>query len=185
MMGRINLRRAGAALLGAALIVAGCAKRPGMETGAAGAASEGQGKVVEEKIAKPAPIQEAPVAPEAGRGGVPGRVSPLNDVFFDYDQAVLTDDAKKGLDDNLKWLQANPRVRVTVEGHCDERGTNEYNLALGERRAKAIRAYLVAGGVDPSRIGTISYGEERPFVPGHDESAWAQNRRGHFVVPSP
>jgi peptidoglycan-associated lipoprotein len=107
---------------------------------------------------------------------------PLKDVFFDFDKATLTDEAKKTLGDNIKWLKANPAARTAVEGHSDERGTDEYNLALGEQRAKAIRDYLVAGGIDTKRITTISYGEERPFALGHDESAWRWNRRGHFVV---
>jgi peptidoglycan-associated lipoprotein len=106
----------------------------------------------------------------------------MEDVFFDFDKSVLRDDAKASLDRNVAWLRANAGARVSVEGHCDERGTNEYNLALGERRAKAVKDYLVAAGIAANRIQTISYGEERPFVLGHDESAWRWNRRGHFVV---
>jgi len=109
--------------------------------------------------------------------------SPLKDVFFDFDKAVIREDMQKVLDENVKWLKANPAAKVLIEGHCDERGTNEYNLGLGERRARAVKDYLVALGVEASRIGTISYGEERPFVLGHDESAWKWNRRAHFVVP--
>jgi peptidoglycan-associated lipoprotein len=104
------------------------------------------------------------------------------DVFFDFDKSILRPDAKATLDNNIEWLKTNPDIRIVVEGHADERGTNEYNLALGNRRAKAVRGYLVAGGIDSKRISTISYGEERPFVLGHDESAWKWNRRGHFVV---
>jgi peptidoglycan-associated lipoprotein len=108
--------------------------------------------------------------------------SPLKDAFFDYDKALLTDEAKVALNGDVAWLKANPRAQITVEGHCDERGTSEYNLGLGDRRAKAVREYLVAAGVDGGRIRTISYGKERPFVQGHDEAAWRWNRRGHFVV---
>ncbi|MBW8058719.1 MAG: peptidoglycan-associated lipoprotein Pal, partial [candidate division NC10 bacterium] len=97
-------------------------------------------------------------------------------------KSVLREDAKQALDANVQWLKANSEARITVEGHCDERGTNEYNVALGQRRARAVRDYLVAGGIDAKRITTISYGEERPFVQGHDESAWKWNRRGHFVM---
>jgi peptidoglycan-associated lipoprotein len=111
-----------------------------------------------------------------------GQASPLKDVFFEYDRVTLTEEAKRDLDGNVTWLRANVQVRITVEGHCDERGTNEYNLALGDRRAKAVRDYLVAAGIDVRRIVTISYGEERPFNPGHDETAWRENRRAHFVV---
>jgi peptidoglycan-associated lipoprotein len=103
-------------------------------------------------------------------------------VFFDYDRAALTDEARRTLNENVSWLKGNPQARITVEGHCDERGTAEYNLGLGDRRAKAVREYLVAAGIDGSRIRTISYGKERPFDPGHDESAWQKNRRAHFVI---
>jgi peptidoglycan-associated lipoprotein len=82
----------------------------------------------------------------------------------------------------VAWLKANARAKITLEGHCDERGTAEYNLALGERRAKAVKDYLIAAGIPADRVSTISYGKERPFVLGHDESAWKWNRRGHFVI---
>ena len=161
-----------------ALLLAGCPKRPEVEEGKPGAM--GPGKMAEEKVAKPAePMKEQPVTPPAS----PTMETPLKDAFFDFDKSVLREDAKKTLSENIQWLKANPAVRIVVEGHCDERGTNEYNLALGERRAKTVRDYLVAGGIDVKRISTISYGEERPFVLGHDESAWKFNRRAHFVVP--
>jgi peptidoglycan-associated lipoprotein len=82
----------------------------------------------------------------------------------------------------VTWLKSNARAKATIEGHCDERGTTEYNLGLGERRAKAVKDYLVAAGIGADRIATISYGKERPFVLGHDESSWKWNRRGHFAV---
>jgi peptidoglycan-associated lipoprotein len=107
---------------------------------------------------------------------------PLRDIFFDYDKSNVRDDQKAALNENVAWLKANPAVKITIEGHADERGTNEYNLGLGERRAKATRDYLVAAGIDAARTATISYGEERPFVLGHDESAWKWNRRAHFVI---
>lgn len=178
-------------LLGATLILVSCARRPGVPMGEPGAMGPGQeGKMEEEKIAKPGPIRELPVTPgpsERGPDGLgPGmaKESPLTDVFFDFDEAVLSENAKKSLSDNIRWLNANPRVRIVVEGHCDERGINEYNLALGDRRAKAVRDFLVAGGIDARRISIISYGEERPFVLGHDESAWKWNRRAHFAFAS-
>ena len=83
---------------------------------------------------------------------------------------------------NAEWLKKWPTVKIQIEGHCDERGSNKYNMALGDKRANAARDYLVSLGIDASRVTTISYGEERPFVEGHDEAAWSQNRRGHFVV---
>ena len=159
-----------------ALLLAGCPKRPEVEEGKPGAMAPG--KMGEEKVAKPQPMKEEPVKAPAS----PTMETPLKDVFFDFDKSVLREDAKKTLNENTQWLKANPAVRIVVEGHCDERGTNEYNLALGERRAKAVRDYLVAGGIEAKRISTISYGEERPFVLGHDESAWKFNRRAHFVA---
>ncbi len=183
--------RAAAILVGASLILISCARRPGIPTGEPGAMGPGQeGKMEEEKIAKPAPIREVPVTPgsrersQAGQGAATAKESPLKDVFFDFDKAVLSESAKKGLNDNIRWLKANSLARIVIEGHCDERGINEYNLALGDRRAKAVRDFLVAGGIDVQRISIISYGEERPFVLGHDESAWKWNRRAHFVFAS-
>jgi len=109
------------------------------------------------------------------------RQSELQDIFFDFDQSSLRADARRVLDANAEVLKASPGGVVTLEGHCDERGTVEYNLALGERRAREAKNYLVNLGVPDSQLRTISYGEERPFNPGHDEAAWAQNRRVHFV----
>jgi peptidoglycan-associated lipoprotein len=103
-------------------------------------------------------------------------------VFFDYDKALIEAEQKTALNENARWLQANSAVRITVEGHCDERGTAEYNLGLGDRRAKAVRDFLLISGVAANRITTISYGKERPFVLGHDENAWKQNRRAHFAA---
>ena len=106
----------------------------------------------------------------------------LKDIHFDYDDSSLKSTAKDILNANADVLLDNPWVDVVIEGHCDERGTVEYNLALGERRALAAKRYLVSYGVDESRISVISYGKERPLDRGHDEEAWARNRRAHFVV---
>lgn len=103
-------------------------------------------------------------------------------VFFDFDSSTLNDDARATLDRQAAWLQQFSEISVTVEGHTDERGTREYNLALGERRATAARNYLVALGVDPTRMLTISFGEERPVDPGNDETAYRQNRRAVTVI---
>jgi len=108
-------------------------------------------------------------------------VADLQPAFFDYDSDALREDAKAALDKDAKLLRDNPTWHLVVEGHCDERGTVEYNQALGERRAQAAKAYLVQAGIDAGRFHVISYGKERPFSDGHDESAWAQNRRAHFV----
>lgn len=106
----------------------------------------------------------------------------LGDVFYAFDSAVLDMTAQSQLDENVQWMADNPEAGIVIEGHCDERGTYEYNMALGERRAESAKNYLLNAGVDPVRIQTVSYGEERPFDPGHDEAAWAKNRRAHFVV---
>jgi peptidoglycan-associated lipoprotein len=106
----------------------------------------------------------------------------LKDAFFESDKAELRDDTRELLAANATWLKQYPTVKVLIEGHCDERNTAEYNLALGWRRAFAVRDYLVTLGVDGGRLGVISYGEERPFATGHDEASWAQNRRVHFRI---
>jgi len=106
----------------------------------------------------------------------------LKDIFFDYDQSDLKPEARRALEENAAWLKKNPEVQILIEGHCDERGTIEYNEALGERRAMSAKRYLVSLGIDPGRIFTISYGELKPFDPGHTEEAWAKNRRAHFKI---
>lgn len=120
----------------------------------------------------PAPAQQEPSEPKIS----------LQDAFFDFDDFTLRNDAKSALDNDAKYLEKNAGARINVEGHCDERGSVEYNLALGEKRAKSAKDYLVSYGIAANRITTISYGKERPFAQGHDESAWSQNRRAHFVV---
>jgi peptidoglycan-associated lipoprotein len=114
--------------------------------------------------------------PETGEGG------PLEDVHFEYDQATLTDEARAILDRHAAWLKGHPAARVMVEGHCDERGTVEYNLALGDRRARAAHDYLVSTGVSSGMLRTTSYGKERPLDTASNEGAWARNRRAHFTV---
>jgi peptidoglycan-associated lipoprotein len=104
------------------------------------------------------------------------------DIQFDFDSSALTAEAQEILQKKAQWLQDNPEKTSTVEGHCDERGTNEYNLALGDRRAASAKAFLVDLGVSASRLTTISYGEERPVDPGQNEEAWSKNRRCHFTI---
>jgi|SRR5687767_15055894 len=106
----------------------------------------------------------------------------LRDAYFDYDDASLREDAKAALEGNARYMEGRSSARVVIEGHCDERGSVEYNLALGEKRARAAKEYLTTYGITSSRITTISYGKERPFDPGHSEEAWAKNRRAHFVA---
>ncbi len=105
----------------------------------------------------------------------------LQDIFFDFDEAVIKDEAISTLQSNAAWLKANTKVKIYIQGHADERGNTEYNLALGEKRAQALKKYLISLGVDPKRISIISYGEERPFCIVSNEECWKQNRRGHFV----
>ncbi len=129
---------------------------------------------------KPAPVETAPIVEptidDLNRKGV------LRTVYFAYDSAELGEETRRALQANAEWLKSNPRFKIRVEGHCDERGTVEYNLALGQRRADATRDYLGSLGVDARRLTTISYGEERPAAVGHDDSAWSQNRRAEFVI---
>ena len=110
------------------------------------------------------------------------RDSPVGAVFFDYDSSELSDDGRAALETNADVLQRYATWIITIEGHCDERGTPEYNLGLGERRALVAREYLLTLGLDSDRIRTVSYGKEFPFDPGHTAEAWAKNRRAHFVI---
>lgn len=112
----------------------------------------------------------------------PEMISLDADVFFDFDKSDLKDEARSTLQKNAEWLKRWTSTRITVEGHCDERGTNEYNIGLGERRARAVRDYLVSLGVGAERILTVSKGEEEPFCRESTEECWAQNRRGHFII---
>ncbi len=123
------------------------------------------------------PMTRLPEGP--AKGGLEDFVINVGDrIFFNTDKSELTADARKTLERQSAWLQQYPNFTVTVEGHCDERGTREYTLALGERRATAVKSYMVALGIDPNRIATISYGKERPEVLGSNDASWAQNRRG-------
>ncbi|TMQ48600.1 MAG: peptidoglycan-associated lipoprotein Pal [Candidatus Eisenbacteria bacterium] len=133
------------------------------------------------KEAPPTPPAPPPTPPPPPPAPEPTKVE-FEPAFFDFDSYKLRDDARSVLGHDARVLRENGDVHVTIEGHCDERGTVEYNQALGEKRAQAARDYLVAAGIDASRIQTISYGKERPFAEGHDESAWQQNRRAHLVT---
>ena len=123
-----------------------------------------------------APAQSAKVEPAATAE------TAVKDIFFDFDKSNIRPDAREILNGDADFLLKNGNSKVVIEGHCDERGTAEYNMALGQRRAEETKKYLVNLGIKEPRIKTISYGEERPFDPGHNEDAWAKNRRAHFVV---
>jgi peptidoglycan-associated lipoprotein len=198
--GSVQILLAVAVLIGS-LTLYGCPKRPEVMQAApapagpaaasvpAPQAAQPSPRTAETPVTRPAPPAETPVQPRPAAPAAaapaaqpaPGP-SPLKDVFFDYDKSSIRDDQKAALNDNVGWLKGNTSAKVLLEGHCDERGTAEYNLGLGERRAKAVKDYLIAAGIAADRISTISYGKERPFVLGHDESAWKWNRRGHFVL---
>jgi peptidoglycan-associated lipoprotein len=136
--------------------------------------------VAEPTLVPPEPVRDDGIA-SASLDDI-NRNSPLKPLFFEYDSSEVTTEGRAVLDANAALLKKYPTWAITIEGHCDERGTAEYNLALGERRAVAARAYLVSLGLGADRLRTVSYGKEFPFDPGHDESAYAKNRRAHFVI---
>jgi peptidoglycan-associated lipoprotein len=140
-----------------------------------------------EPVQEPQPVPPEPIASDSLSGtdiDTLNRNSPFQPVFFALDQAVIDAAAQQVLNDNAALMKKYPSWIVTIEGHSDERGTAEYNLALGERRALAARNYLVSLGIPADRLRTVSYGKEFPFEPGHDEGSWSKNRRAHFVVTS-
>lgn len=124
----------------------------------------------------------APVKKEEPKVVIRPKTVVLNDIYFAFDRYDIRPKDAEILRKNLEWFRANPGKKVLIEGHCDERGTIEYNLALGQKRAEAAKAYLIKLGVNPEVLETISYGKERPFDPGHNAKAWAKNRRAHFSV---
>ena len=179
------------------LAVVGCAKRPALSQASAPAPT-GVPQSVAPAPAPAAPIQESPAAAlappapapqpvvEAARPPAPPKdfadTANLQDIHFDFDKATIRPDAARLLDANAAWLRSNGNMLVLVEGHCDERGTNEYNLVLGERRARATINYLIGQGIAQDRLSLVSYGEERPLCTEHNEACWAKNRRAHFRV---
>ena len=164
-------------------LFAGCCKKPVR-------GGEGEALVTEQ-------IGESAIGPEemtdigeteipgmsAGETISEGRTSaPMNPIYFDFDRFNIRDNMKPVMEENALFLLDHPEVMIEIQGNCDDRGTNEYNLALGERRAKGAQAYLVNLGINPDRIGTVSFGEERPLDPEQNEEAWAKNRRDDFVI---
>jgi peptidoglycan-associated lipoprotein len=199
-------------LLALALVVGACAKRPAVQVASApapiGAPSPATAAPAPAPVAPapapvapaPAPTQATPPAPPpvvAAPAPAPTPAPPpaprpapkefqanaaLKAIHFDFDKSDIRPADAKILDASLAWLKANPTNLLLIEGHCDERGTSDYNLALGDRRAKAAMAYLVARGVRADRISVISFGEERPACTEHNEKCWAENRRAQFLV---
>jgi len=163
------------------LALAGCSTPATTKTEVAAAPPAGK-----QEAAKPSPQQSTgPSSLQALREGEAPTTpasSPLKEIYFDYDKYDLRADARETLKTNAEWLKANPSARVEVEGHCDERGTNEYNLALGAKRAQAAKDYLVTLGIPAQRLSTISYGKELPVCRESTEACWQKNRRDRFVV---
>ena len=160
------------------LFVAACATTPKDSSDSSGSGSSSSGSDVS---------SEGTITETSGSGIVSGSQEDLivnvgDRVFFGYDSSDLDSDALELLQDQVAWLKQNSDVSVTIEGHCDERGTREYNLALGEKRAQAVKNYLIGLGINPDRVSTISYGKERPAVVGSNDGAWAQNRRSVTIV---
>ena len=159
------------------LFVAACATKPKDASDASGSGA----------TSSDSSVDDGQITETSGSGIVSGSQEDLivnvgDRVFFGYDSSDLDSDALELLQDQVAWLKQNSNVSVTIEGHCDERGTREYNLALGEKRAQAVKNYLIGLGVDPDRVSTISYGKERPAVVGSNDGAWAQNRRSVTLV---
>ena len=160
------------------LFVAACATTPKDSADSSGSGSSSSGSDVS---------SDGTITETTGSGIVSGSQEDLivnvgDRVFFGYDSSDLDSDALELLQDQVAWLKQNSDVTVTIEGHCDERGTREYNLALGEKRAQAVKNYLIGLGINPDRVSTISYGKERPAVVGSNDGAWAQNRRSVTIV---
>lgn len=130
--------------------------------------------------------QESPAVDSAAMsfdaaGSDSGKIDGLKTVFFDYDKSTISAEAKKTIQGNVEWMRKNAGTKVQIEGHCDNRGSIEYNVALGERRANAVKDYMMSLGIAGNRLATISYGEEKPLVSSENESAWKRNRRANFV----
>ncbi len=172
------------------MVMVSCAKKAVREeplgTGTAG--ERALGKPGEE--AERARIEEKSLEASLEKEKYPGiegvffESSLLKDIHFGFDRYDLTPEARKILSQNAELLLKHPRAKIQIEGHCDERGTIEYNLGLGERRTNSTKEYLISLGVSPDRMSTISYGEEMPVDPRHNEEAWAKNRRAHFIILS-
>ena len=173
------------------LVLAGCPKRPEVALAVpsapgpaaataprSSAANPTPAKTAEIPVTRPATPAEAPVTPKPAAAVETG----MHDIFFDFDNSTIRNDQMAALQQDFAYLKAHQQEQVTVEGYCDERGTEEYNLALGQRRADAVKNAFVAEGIAADRIKTISYGKDKPFATGHDENAWRLNRRDHFAM---
>jgi peptidoglycan-associated lipoprotein len=150
----------------------------GPNAGANRAPAEGPGATKESNTPSSSSLDQL----REGKSSATPAASPLKEVYFDYDRSDLRSDARTVLRTNADWLKNNPAIRIEIEGHCDDRGTNEYNLALGAKRAQAVKDYLATLGISAERLSTISYGAEIPVCKEQTESCWQQNRRARFVL---
>lgn len=168
-------------IVAALFLVAACETAPSEDSAASG---QGASSSTSGSASQPASSSQSASQMPAGpaKGSAEDFVVNVGDrVFFDFDKSNIRPDQRATLEKQAAWLKGYPQVKLSIEGHCDERGTREYNLALGERRANAVKDFLVALGINPDRLQTVSYGKERPAAQGHNEAAWAQNRRGVSV----
>lgn len=180
------------ALSVAALVSVGCAKKQTVKSegtqggpGAASATAPVAVDVTPVKEAPPAPVPITPATPPSAAPGVAvteEKLSQFDDVRFDFDKSEVKEDGRKTCQGVAAYLKNHPAAKMQIEGHCDERGTAEYNMALGERRATAVMTYLMSLGVPKAALSSVSFGKERPLDPGHNEEAWGKNRRAHFVL---
>jgi len=183
MKGKSSWKWAVLALSIAALMSVGCAKKQTVKS--EGTQAPSAAAPVTEAPVKEAPAPMAAAAPPSAAPGVAvteERLSQFDDVRFDFDKSVVREDGRKTCGIVADYLKKHPQAKMLIEGHCDERGTAEYNMALGERRATAVMTYLVSLGVPKAALSTVSFGKEKPLDPGHNEEAWAKNRRAHFVL---
>ena len=171
------------------MMTAGCAKKSVVkEQSVTGEQKAAMAETTKEVAKKEGSVKEEPVTQEVAKveeEAIKEKAAPVEmskDINFDYDKFSLRPEAREILKKHANYLVKNKDVNVTIEGHCDERGTSEYNLALGERRAKEAMKYLKELGISAKRMKTVSYGKEKPLDPGHNEEAWAKNRRDHFVI---
>lgn len=161
----------GLMIVGSVLLVAACAsKKPGTDS-----LKGGVGET------EPNPSVKATEETYSATGSDSGSIAGLSTIYFDLDQSALTSQARKMLGENADWIKKNNNVTIQIEGHCDSRGTVEYNLALGDRRAQAVKNYLASLGIDGKRLSIISYGKEKPVAQGDTEEAYSKNRRANFV----
>ena len=188
MKGPVGVKRVLGALSVLLLLFAvGCGKKELVKSTDTAPETMSTPPPVETQAGMQEPIVSETLPPEemqtamAGVAATMEKPSEFADIHFDYDESFIREDAKPTLREVADYLEANPAASILIEGHCDERGTAEYNIALGERRAESTKSYLVSLGVRPGALSTVSFGEEKPLDPGHGEAAWAKNRRAHFV----